>query len=113
MTKITFPRHADGTCDYESGRAVQGEKIVCGIYRTKKTLWLRKKAGSFGKVTTMKEGSYVAIGAYGLTADLEISGCTFNGTGSHGYDVETFANNGDHLKVTGATVNPLDAPEGE
>ena len=61
----------------------------------------------------MKEGSYVAIGAYGLTADLEISGCTFNGTGSHGYDVETFANNGDHLKVTGATVNPLDVPEGE
>ena len=61
----------------------------------------------------MKEGSYVAIGAYGLTADLEISGCTFNGLGSHGYDVETFANNGDHLKVTGATVNPLDAPEGE
>ena len=65
MTKITFPRHADGTCDYESGRAVQGEKIVCGIYRTKKTLWLRKKAGSFGKVTTMKEGSYVKILAKG------------------------------------------------
>ena len=65
MTRFTFPRHADGTCDYESGRAVQGEKIVCGIYRTKKTLWLRKKAGSFGKVTTMKEGSYVKILAKG------------------------------------------------
>ena len=59
-------------------------------------------------VFNMKEGSYVAIGAYGLADDLEISGNTFNGVGSVGYDVETFANNGDHLKVTGATVLPLD-----
>ena len=30
MTKITFPRHADGTCDYESGGGVPGKKIVNG-----------------------------------------------------------------------------------
>ena len=58
-------------------------------------------------IFNMEAGSYVAIGAYGLTGDLEISGNTFNGTGSHGYDIETFANNGTHLKVTDATMNPL------
>ena len=58
-------------------------------------------------IFNMEAGSHVAIGAYGLTGDLEISGNTFNGTGSHGYDIETFANNGTHLKVTDATMNPL------
>ena len=41
MTKITFPRHADGTCDYESGGGVPGKKIVNGVYRAKANLRLR------------------------------------------------------------------------
>ena len=31
MTKITFPRHADGTCDYESGGGVPGKKSKRGV----------------------------------------------------------------------------------
>ena len=30
MTKLTFPRHADGTRDYERGGGVPGKKIVNG-----------------------------------------------------------------------------------
>ena len=113
ISDIKFDDAFNGIVTLGSGR-VEIEKCTfnvtnMGIYVGQGT------PGGYIKNCTfnMKEGSYVAIGAYGLTADLEISGCTFNGTGSHGYDVETFANNGDHLKVTGATVNPLDVPEGE
>ena len=52
MTKITFPRHADGTCDYESGRGVPGKKIVNGVYRAKDNLQLRETEGTSGEIIT-------------------------------------------------------------
>ena len=62
MTKITFPRHADGTCDYESGGGVPGKKIVNGVYRAKENLRLRETGGTSGKaITTMQAGSLVLI----------------------------------------------------
>ena len=62
MTKITFPRHADGTCDYESGGSVPGKKIVNGVYRAKENLRLRETGSTSGKaITTMQAGSLVLI----------------------------------------------------
>ena len=62
MTKITFPRHADGTCDYESGGGVPGKKIVNGVYRAKDNLRLRETGSISGKaITTMQAGSLVLI----------------------------------------------------
>ena len=62
MTKITFPRHADGTCDYESGGGVPGKKIVNGVYRAKENLRLRETGSTSGKaITTMQAGSLVLI----------------------------------------------------
>ena len=62
MTKITFPRHADGTCDYESGGGVPGKKIVNGVYRAKENLRLRAKENTSGEIiTTMQAGSLVLI----------------------------------------------------
>ncbi len=62
MTKFTFPRHGDGTCDYESGGGVPGKKIVGGIYRAKDNLRLRATGGTSGKaITTMQAGSLVLI----------------------------------------------------
>ena len=62
MTKITFPRHADGTCDYESGGGVPGKKIVNGVYRAKENLRLRANENISGEIiTTMQAGSLVLI----------------------------------------------------
>ena len=62
MTKITFPRHADGTCDYESGGGVPGKKIVNGVYRAKENLRLRANENTSGEIiTTMQAGSLVLI----------------------------------------------------
>ena len=62
MTKFTFPRHADGTCDYERGGGVPGKKIVNGVYRAQDNLRLRANENTSGEViTTMQAGSLVLI----------------------------------------------------
>ena len=62
MTKFTFPRHADGTCDYERGGGVPGKKIVDGLYRAQDNLRLRETGGTSGEIiTTMKADTYVII----------------------------------------------------
>ena len=62
MTKFTFPRHADGTCDYESGGGVPGKKIVNGVYRAQDNLRLRANENTSGEIiTTMQAGSLVLI----------------------------------------------------
>ena len=63
MTKITFPRHADGTCDYERGGGVPGQKIVNGVYRAQDK-------------TTMQAGTYVRI--LSLGKEETIDGITDN-----------------------------------
>ena len=77
MTKITFPRHADGTCDYESGGGVPGKKIVNGVYRAKENLRLRETGSTSGKaITTMQAGTYVRI--LSLGKEDTIDGITDN-----------------------------------
>ena len=72
MTKFTFPRHGDGTCDYESGGGVPGKKIVGGIYRAKDNLRLRATGGTSGKaITTMQAGSIVFILSLGKEETID------------------------------------------
>ena len=72
MTKITFPRHADGTCDYESSGGVPGKKIVNGVYRAQDNLRLREIGSTSGKaITTMKAGTYVRILSLGREETID------------------------------------------
>ena len=72
MTKFTFPRHGDGTCDYESGGGVPGKKIVGGIYRAKDNLRLRATGGTSGKaITTMQADTYVRILSLGKEETID------------------------------------------
>ena len=77
MTKITFPRHADGTCDYESGGGVPGKKIVNGVYRAQDNLRLRVNENTSSEIiTTMKAGTYMII--LSLGKEETIDGITDN-----------------------------------
>ena len=77
MTKFTFPRHADGTCDYESGGGVPGKKIVNGVYRAQDNLRLRANENTSGEIiTTMKAGTYMII--LSLGKEETIDGITDN-----------------------------------
>ena len=77
MTKITLPRHADGTCDYESGRGVPGKKIVDGLYRAKENLRLLAKEDISGEIiTTMQANTCVKI--LSLGKEETIDGITDN-----------------------------------
>ena len=72
MTKVTFPYHADGTCDYESGGGVQGKKIVNGVYRAKENLRLRETGCTSGKaITTMQADTYVRILSLGKEETID------------------------------------------
>ena len=74
MTKFTFPRHADGTCDYENAaykEGIQKKRIVNGVYRAKENLRLRGKEGTSGAIiTTMPAGTRVKILSLGKSRNL-------------------------------------------
>ena len=80
MTKFTFPRHADGTCDYENAafkEGIQKKRIVNGVYRAKENLRLREKEGTSGAIiTTMPAGTRVKI--LSLGKEETIDGITDN-----------------------------------
>ena len=77
MTKFTFPRYADGTCDYESGGGVPGKKIVNGVYRAQDNLRLRVNENTSSEIiTTMKAGTYMII--LSLGKEETIDGITDN-----------------------------------
>ena len=77
MTKITFPYHADGTCDYERGGGVPGKKIVNGVYRAQDNLRLRVNENTSSEIiTTMKAGTRVKI--LSLGKEETIDGITNN-----------------------------------
>ena len=72
MTKITFPYHADGTCDYERDGGVPGQKIVNGVYRAQDNLRLRETGSTSGKaITTMQAGTYVRILSLGKEETID------------------------------------------
>ena len=80
MSQFTFPRHADGTCDYEnaaSGEEIYKKRIVNGVYRAKENLRLREKEGTPGAViTAMPSGTRVKI--LSLGKEETIDGITNN-----------------------------------
>ena len=80
MSQFTFPRHADGTCDYEnaaSGEEIYKKRIVNGVYRAKENLRLREKEGTSGAViTAMPAGTRVKI--LSLGKEETIDGITNN-----------------------------------
>ena len=80
MSQFTFPRHADGTCDYEnaaSGEEIYKKRIVSGVYRAKENLRLREKEGTSGAViTAMPTGTRVKI--LSLGKEETIDGITNN-----------------------------------
>lgn len=75
MSQFTFPRHADGTCDYEnaaSGEEIYKKRIVNGVYRAKENLRLREKEGTFGAViTAMPAGTRVKILSLGKEETID------------------------------------------
>lgn len=80
MSQFTFPRHADGTCDYEnaaSGEEIYKKRIVNGVYQAKENLRLREKEGTSGAViTAMPAGTRVKI--LSLGKEETIDGITNN-----------------------------------
>ena len=80
MSQFTFPRHADGTCDYENAASreeIYKKRIVNGVYRAKENLRLREKEGTSGAViTAMPTGTRVKI--LSLGKEETIDGITNN-----------------------------------
>ena len=70
---ITWPRHADGTCDYETAvRLQQGKR-----YRASDNLRLRSSGSTAGKpVVTIGKGTQVKV--LGIGAEQTIDGITSN-----------------------------------
>ena len=73
LNKITWPRHADGTCDYETAVRLQSGKR----YRASDNLRLRSSGSTAGKpVVTIGKGTQVKVIAVG--AEQTIDGITSN-----------------------------------
>ena len=72
MSKFTFPRHADGTCDYKTIGGVQGEKLVGGLYQTYDDFQLMEKGDINSEViATIKSGSGVRILSFGKEETID------------------------------------------
>ena len=73
LSRVTWPRHADGTCDYETAVRLQSGKR----YRASDNLRLRSSGSTAGKpVVTIGKGTQVKVLAVG--AEDTIDGITGN-----------------------------------
>ena len=73
LSRVTWPRHADGTCDYETAVRLQSGKG----YRASDNLRLRSSGSTAGKpVVTIGKGTQVKVLAVG--AEQTIDGITSN-----------------------------------
>ena len=73
LSRVTWPRHADGTCDYETAVRLQSGKR----YRASDNLRLRSSGSTAGKpVVTIGKGTQVKVIAVG--AEQTIDGITSN-----------------------------------
>ena len=73
LSKVTWPRHADGSCDYETAVTVQQGKR----YRASDNLRLRSSGSTAGKpVVTIGKGTQVKVLSIG--AEQTIDGITGN-----------------------------------
>ena len=73
LSRVTWPRHADGTCDYETAVQLQSGKR----YRASDNLRLRSSGSTAGKpVVTIGKGTQVKV--LGIGAEQTIDGITSN-----------------------------------
>ena len=73
LSRVTWPRHADGTCDYETAVRLQSGKR----YRSSDNLRLRSSGSTAGKpVVTIGKGTQVKVLTVG--AEQTIDGITSN-----------------------------------
>ena len=73
LSRVTWPRHADGSCDYETAVTVQQGKC----YRASDNLRLRSSGSTAGKpVVTIGKGTQVKV--LGIGAEQTIDGITSN-----------------------------------
>ena len=73
LSRVTWPRHADGTCDYETAVRLQSGKG----YRASDNLRLRSSGSTAGKpVVTIGKGTQVKV--LGIGAEQTIDGITSN-----------------------------------
>ena len=73
LSRVTWPRHADGTCDYETAVRLQSGKR----YRASDNLRLRSSGSTAGKpVVTIGKGTQVKV--LGIGAEQTIDGITNN-----------------------------------
>ena len=73
LSRVTWPRHADGTCDYETAVRLQSGKR----YRASDNLRLRSSGSTAGKpVVTIGKGTQVKV--LGIGAEQIIDGITSN-----------------------------------
>ena len=73
LSLVTWPRHADGTCDYETAVRLQSGKR----YRASDNLRLRSSGSTAGKpVVTIGKGTQVKV--LGIGAEQTIDGITSN-----------------------------------
>ena len=73
LSRVTWPRHADGTCDYETAVRLQSDKR----YRASDNLRLRSSGSTAGKpVVTIGKGTQVKV--LGIGAEQTIDGITSN-----------------------------------
>ena len=73
LSRVTWPRHADGTCDYETAVTVQQSKR----YLASENLRLRSSGSTAGKpVVTIGKGTQVKV--LGIGAEQTIDGITSN-----------------------------------
>ena len=73
LSRVTWPRHADGTCDYETAVRLQSGKR----YRASDNLRLRSSGSTAGKpVVTIGKGTQVKV--LGIGVEQTIDGITSN-----------------------------------
>ena len=73
LSRVTWPRHADGSCDYETAVRLQSGKR----YRASDNLRLRSSGSTAGKpVVTIGKGTQVKV--LGIGAEQTIDGITSN-----------------------------------
>ena len=73
LSRVTWPRHADGTCDYETAVRLQSGKR----YRASDNLRLRSSGSTAGKlVVTIGKGTQVKV--LGIGTEQTIDGITSN-----------------------------------
>lgn len=72
LSKVSWPRHADGSCEYENMEQALQQIAVKGIYRVSENLRLREEEDtSSAIITTMRVGTRVKVLAAGKEETID------------------------------------------